>query len=147
MVITTCVLRSGGDFDSDYVDNLYRQWNRNGDGYFVPFTDLDDGNLDIGDSRLDGWWSKLVCFRLKGCVIYFDLDTCIYRSVERLVRVVASESPCFYALRPFRKSEEWASGIMAWNGDFSWLYREWSEEDKQDTWDQRYISRKLAERN
>ena len=67
------------------------------------------------------WWAKLEVFRIKGPVLYFDLDTIVVGSIDPLVEAVARlEADDFLMLRAFRDGN-WASGIMGWTGDYDWL--------------------------
>lgn len=147
-VKVTCVLRSGGDYDRQYVDFLCQQVHKHTAGYpieWCPFTDLEDGSADIDDNRLAGWWSKLKCFTLKGPVLYLDLDTYIVEPLHGFLDAIESNPGTFWALTPFKQGQELASGVMAWNGDFSRLYDELTEDCMQG-WDQVYIYHALKKR-
>lgn len=144
-VTVTCALRSGGDYDRLYVDWLCRQVHKHTAGYPInwhPFTDLDDGDADIDDDRLVSWWCKLKCFTLKGPVLYLDLDTYIAEPLHGLLDAIEGHPGRFWALRPFKPAQELASGVMAWNGDYSWIYEELTP-GHISGWDQMYINQML----
>jgi len=121
-----CVLKTGGDFDAQYVINLKRMLERN---LTVPFrficlTDLDRiTGCEIFKLRDDlaGWWSKIEIFRPgllgNGLKIYFDLDTVIIDNVDELAFLGGD----LYGLRPWnqknRAAGEMAAGLIAWRGN------------------------------
>jgi hypothetical protein len=63
-----------------------------------------------------GWWAKLELFRIPGPVAYFDLDTIIIDDITDIIIY----PHVFTALTGF-KPGRFASGFMAWNGDFRYL--------------------------
>lgn len=146
MVKFVCVLKSGGDYTPAYVNKLSKQM----DGFeFICLTDFAPSAFDFPvlalEHDLPGWWSKLEAFRIIGPVIYLDLDTFVLGSLDKLVSAV-SGGECFMMLTPFARQEQWASGVMAWQGDFSFLLTNHKAIDqKEHQWDQRYISARLLE--
>ncbi len=162
MITIACVLKSGGDYDWEYVGKIYRgvQRNLSCNFDFIVLTDIPLNQIehDINfvntvriiplKSNLSGYWSKIELFRLKGPVIYFDLDTIILSSIDKLAREVLFfgriKQPMFYMLEAF-SSRKWASGIMAWHGDFRWVYSNFiKEEDYQkEKWEVDYILKEL----
>jgi len=82
MVTIACVLRSGGDYDSEYVERLHA-----GVAEHLPiphrFVCLSDVPVPCERITLrfdwPGWWAKMNLFApgLAGDVLYFDLDTVI----------------------------------------------------------------------
>lgn len=91
----------------------------------------------------EGFWCKLEVFRETGAVVYLDLDTIILNhQFGNFLRHVSHAPPSkFWMLTPFNPRETWASGIMAWHGDYSRLWRELKPKHiKKYEWDQRYIS-------
>jgi hypothetical protein len=125
MLTVACVLKSGGDYGPEYVERL-----RDGVAAnlsipykFVCLTDLD---LDLCETiqlinDLPGWWSKIELFRLRGPVLYFDLDTVIGGNLDK----IAAYPHEFTMLREF-KPKGWApgaygSGVMAWCGDYEFI--------------------------
>lgn len=87
-----CVLRSGGDYDEEYVYRLQEDVER-----YLPvkhdFLCLSDVELKCRYWPLDcswpGWWSKMCVFRpwLNGDVLYFDLDTMIVGDLTDIANV------------------------------------------------------------
>jgi hypothetical protein len=82
MLTVACVLRSGGDFDAEYVERLCA-----GVAEHLPiehrFICLSDVPVPCERIQLrhdwPGWWAKMELFApgLAGGVLYFDLDTVI----------------------------------------------------------------------
>lgn len=150
MVIVLCVLKSGGIYGPRYarnlrhmlVDKLEEPWE------FVVLTDMkvDEGFMTMPlIQNWPRWWSKVEAFRIKSRVIYLDLDTSIFGSLVPLAEAIEDKGS-FYMLSPFKESEDWASGIMAWNGDFSFVYDSMTRHlQREIRWDQRYISQRLKE--
>lgn len=73
-------------------------------------------------SNLPGWWSKMELFNEFESAFYIDLDTVIVGDLTRMV----NHDHKFTILRNLsaRHSKKIGSGVMAWNGDYSHLYRE-----------------------
>lgn len=76
-----------------------------------------------------GWWSKMELFRpnlFTGPVLYIDLDTVIINNIDNFVSL--PQDGAFYMLRNFTHGridkQACGSGVMAWSGDYSHLYRE-----------------------
>ena len=157
MLTIACVLKSGGDYDWEYVNRLRNNINDHITQLykFVVMTDMwqdmttpPDGvevwNLE---SEFKTYWSKLELFRLKGEVLYFDLDTIILKGLDFLIegiRTMVSFHPKekhFFMMRAFNRHRRYASGIMAWNGDFEWLYSSTKPEmiERYGKWEQDYI--------
>jgi 2-polyprenyl-3-methyl-5-hydroxy-6-metoxy-1,4-benzoquinol methylase len=149
-----CVLKSGGCYTGQYVEAMRNMVARN---LTVPhrFMCLTDMGALPGSEKLQhgmpGWWSKLELFRVKGPVLYFDLDTVIVGNLDRLGRMaMAMPENTMRMLTPFnakrRQAGEWASGVMAWHGDFRYLLED-APTNLQDAfysgWDQVYIFQSL----
>ena len=129
MLTVACVLRSGGDFDSTWVDALERScFERIREPHrFVCLTDLmiaDVGRIAFIDwvpleHNWPGWWSKIELFRPglfeKGePVLYFDLDTIVVRDIRHLPGTIDCD---LVLLRDFyRLQKGWGTGIMGWTG-------------------------------
>ena len=67
-----------------------------------------------------GWWSKMELYRpnlFEGPVFYIDLDTVVLGNIDHLL-----EQPQFTLLRNLSRGVGAGSGIMAWQGDQSYLY-------------------------
>jgi len=125
MVATVAlVYRTGGDYFPEYVRRLAMAARANGARTVVCLSDHHGVSQWCEHIPLTtdwpGWWAKLELFRaLSGRVVYFDLDTAIRRSI----RPILEYPHRFTMLRGF-KSDRGASGVMAWNGDFSHVARD-----------------------
>jgi hypothetical protein len=143
-----CVLKSGGDYDKDDVYNLKRHVkNHLTVPYeFVCYSDVEE----VADVRLEeglsGWWSKLEIFKEQGPCIFLDLDTALFGSIDPLAEHAKSLSNKIVMLVPFNKRRAaigiFASGVMAWSGDFSYLLDEFTGKGRF-RGDQDYITSKL----
>lgn len=157
MLKVVCVLRSGGDYDWDYVYKLKEGVERN---LSIPFKFLVLTNIPNADNSImqyslerdwKGTWSKIEMFKIVGDVLYLDLDTVLVDNIDYLIEDVkmlyhsALSQAMFFMLNAFKKDEDWASGIMYWEGDFSWLYYELTKREiaSYGKWEQRYIRDKL----
>jgi len=125
-----CVLRSGGDYGPEYVRRLADGVAAN---LSLPYRFICLTNMDV-PSRASplrhgwpGWWSKLELFSqfTHGQVLYFDLDTTIQGSLDD----IAAHPHRFTMLQDFTKPCL-ASGMMAWSGDWSALYRIFAKDPK-----------------
>ena len=114
-------------------------------------TEVPCDRIELQDN-LPGWWSKLELFR-KGLfdtkVLYFDLDTVFMGNIDLL----AEYDHSFSMLRGFREAtvNRRASGIMAWNGDYSFIYDNFKkltpEQIAEIKMDQKFIKAQLEEHN
>lgn len=150
-----CVLKSGGDYDVEYVFALRRALRKHipdwKDTRLICLTDLQIpttlSSLPLRDG-LPGWWSKIEAFRIIGPVIYIDLDTIILGSLDPLIVATKSLMGDFIMLKSFNVREKWASGIMAWKGNWSWLYTQFDPRQMAGLkWDQRYIKGALLRKD
>lgn len=149
-----CVLKSGGAYYASYVyalRNALREhvsyWS---DSRFICLTDIDlpsINTLPLKDG-LPGWWSKIEIFKIMGPVVYIDLDTIIVDSLDPLVEGVKNlHLNQFMMLQAFNRREKWASGIMGWKGNWSWLHEVFNPKTMNGyRRDQRYIKRALLAR-
>jgi len=133
--VVACVFKGGGDFTEDHVQSLKAQVKRHfqADHDFVCVTDQYVGlcRKEYLWYDWEGWWSKLNLFlmndrdRYNGRpVFYLDLDTVI--TDDFLPQM--PETNEFWMIRDFcawgnprYESRWWASGLMAWKGDFSFI--------------------------
>lgn len=161
MIKIVCVLKSGGEYDERYVENLYNAIRRNcfENFQFVCLNDVDNKTEFPLLNDWSGWWSKIELFRLTGKVLYFDLDTIILKDISNMIQVVnnlkENEFIGVKAFNPRRNLYEktmFNSGVMGWNGDFKFIYdnfdfeKESNNPDKECIGDQDYISRELREK-
>lgn len=120
-VLVACVLKSGGPYTPEYVDRLKQGVDKNLSGHeFVCLSDIEVPCKRIPlVNNYSGWWSKIELLRITGSVLYFDLDTVITGDLSD----IAHYPHRFTMLKDFSKDTP-ASGVMAWNGDFSHVYRD-----------------------
>lgn len=155
MVSVVCVLKNGGFFTEAHVALLKEKVRK---FLTVPyqFICLSDMGLINEKPLLNNypkWWSKVEAFRVTGAVIYFDLDTSIFNSLDSVGKSILKSKQqglnCFYMLRTFQKTEGWSSAVMAWSGNWRWLYDEFMAGNDMHTYgyDQRYIIAKMKEKN
>jgi hypothetical protein len=122
-VTVACVLRSGGIYDAMWVERLRAGVDRHlSEHRFVCLSDVDVSCERIPlEHAWPGWWSKIELFRLKGPVLFFDLDTAIVGDLSDIA-AHAVKADGLTMLRDFYAPEHCGSGVMAWNGDLSPLY-------------------------
>ena len=117
-----CVLKSGGCYTPEYVDKLKEDIDKHLKyDYFICFSDL---NIPYHAPLMQdwpGWFSKLEIFKLKGKCLYFDLDTVINGDLTE----IANYPHRFTMLQDFIQPYH-ASGMMAWDGDYSYLYHDFT---------------------
>lgn len=117
------VLKSGGIYDYNYVNNLVAGIKRHTTipHEIVCLTD-NPSNLDV--SKIDRiiplrhnypkWWSKIELFRSdifgKNRVFYIDLDTIIVDNIDDILQIDSE----FCGLRDFYKIVTLGSGLMSW---------------------------------
>lgn len=93
MMTVACVLKSGGDFTTEYVERLRDGIARNLDRpyRFVCFSDVDVPCERIPlEHNWRGWWSKMELFRPDlddGVLLYFDLDTVIVGNLSDIAKI------------------------------------------------------------
>lgn len=120
MITVACVLRSGGCYTPEYVRRLREGVEKHlpVPHTFVCLSDVDvPGRIPL-ENDWHGWWAKIELFRLRGKVLYFDLDTVINGDLTE----IATYPHKFTMLRDFNRPSFYASGVMAWEGDYSHLY-------------------------
>lgn len=126
MLTVVCVMKSGGDFDEDYVFALREGVKEHLQGTlhkFVCYTDVSIPGMSIRflTEGLDGWFSKFEVFKELGPCLYLDLDTIITSDITPLAQDIISQGESFWMLEAFHPLRNWASGIMGWTGDWNWL--------------------------
>lgn len=122
-----CVLRSGGGYDGEWVRRLKNGVERHLTlpHRFVCLTDMEVPCEKVGITRpWRGWWSKLGLFEVfKGPTLYFDLDTVIVGSLD----AIASYPHQFTMAHEYYRPSMKCSTAMAWNGDYSFIAREFAK--------------------
>lgn len=86
--VVACVLKSGGDFDAEYVERLRDGVKKYLGIRFVCLSDVDVPCERIPlTQNLPGWWSKMELFRpdIEGDIFYLDLDTVIVGDLRPVV--------------------------------------------------------------
>lgn len=104
--------KAGGLYEEHHIARLKEQ--------VLQYTGLE---LQTVYGEFPHWWCKMSVFRIKGPALYFDLDTTIISDITPLIEAAQRER--FITLRDFNRDRV-ASGVMAWNGDVSHIYDEFS---------------------
>ena len=76
-----------------------------------------------------GWWSKLEMFKkglFTGTTLYIDLDTVILKNIDDLVEYDHKFTALDNISHP--NCDDIGGGLMAWKGDFSYLYEEFKRD-------------------
>jgi hypothetical protein len=113
MITVACVLKSGGDYDAEYVEKLRDGVAANlGEHRFVCLSDVDVPCERI-PLRHDfpGWWAKLELFYLDGPVLFFDLDTVIAGDLTEIAKYPHK----FTSVSDFYRPRRLQSCVMAWS--------------------------------
>lgn len=139
MIIAT-VLKSGGIYTPEHVYKLRDMVSK-----YIPcgtFTCLTDLDLDVETISLtdgyEGWWAKIELFKIKGPVLFFDLDTIIRGDISHIIEKVKDEK--FVILRDFyRKGNSMQSSMMYWNSDMSFICEKFKENKATFEGDQDFI--------
>ena len=112
-------------YDVEWVNRLYRGVARNLDIPF-KFTCLSNVDTPYNTVKLvsgsDHYWNKIELFRkgiFDGPVIYFDLDVIICKNITNDIKKLPIDK-FLMVEEPYKKIHN--SSIMAWNGDYSYLY-------------------------
>ena len=136
-----CVYKKGNGFTRGYIKALKTIFNKLATLPF-EFYCFDNG-------KYKGWWNKLEIFTMKGKCLYIDLDTVILSGIDDLISITENCSEKeFYMLTPFnlkKRFGSWASGIMAWNGNYSFLYEKFLDTHISTGCDQIFITDNIPE--
>lgn len=127
-----CVLRKGGKvgYDASWVEKLQKAVARN---LTLPYRFVCLSDCDVPCERIpldklgDGWWAKIQLFKpglFTGPTLYFDLDTVICNNIDDIVLAAISQK-CFIMEKA--PNEISSSAIMFWNGDYSKIYKKYTE--------------------
>lgn len=126
MTITVaCVLKSGGNYDAEWVAKLQRGVARH---LSLPHNFVCFSDVDVPCERIPlrhdwpGWWSKLELFvepTDDDTVLYFDLDSVVVGSLD----AIAAHPHEFTMAHEYWRPHLLCSTAMAWRGDYSFLYR------------------------
>ena len=113
-------------YSLDWVDKLYRGVARNLD---IPFQFTCLSNVDTPYntvkliSNSNKFWNKIELFRkdlFDGPVLYFDLDVVICKNITENVKKLLSSDKFLMTQEPYRNIDN--SSMLYWNGDYSYLY-------------------------
>lgn len=124
MLTVASVLRSGSIYSPEWVSRLQAGVARHlaSEHRFVCLSDV-----AVSCERIPllhdwpGWWAKMEVFRLKGPVLYVDLDSAIVGDLEDLA-THTERVDGLSVLRDFYMPMHFGSGVMTWNGDQFRLY-------------------------
>jgi len=107
-----CVLKSGGEYDAEWVRKLRDGVARN---TTIPYTFQCLSDVDVPCERIPlrhdwpGWWAKLEVFRVvDGPTLYLDLDTVVTGSLDHFADIQSD----FSMLRNFNNPQMVGSGVM-----------------------------------
>jgi len=128
--VFACVLKMGGDYKPEHVRALAQQVRKNTtvDHDFICYSDCDILGVKTIPLKkgYPGWWSVPEVYRQKGPTIITGIDTVIRGNIDDLFALaVKSQSQDFWMIRAFANPKKTASGIMIYNGDWSWLWDEY----------------------
>jgi hypothetical protein len=121
------VLRTSDSYKKEYVDLIYNQCKTHAPN--LEFVCISDDESVPGYQKMEHdwptWWPKIEIFKIKGPVLYLDLDTIVVDSLDYMLNEAIKHE--FVAIRDFYKDSaklerSLGSGVMFWNGDFSYLY-------------------------
>ncbi len=133
-----CVLRSGGVYTAEWVCKLRDGVARNltVPHRFICLTDLEHEVEGAGVEVIrlpkdwKGWWSKLCLFApglITGRALYLDLDTIVVGSLDE----IAAYRHHFTMAHEFYRPSKICSTVMAWEGDYSFLYHAFAEDPER----------------
>jgi hypothetical protein len=136
MLNVVCVLKAGRFEQAIYKDgytpeDVLRLRNMVADNLTIPYRFICFSDVDVPCERIPlknnwpGWWSKIEMFSevFDDTVLYIDLDTVIAGDISHF----ADYNHQFTMLRDFGSWNVPNSGLMAWKGDYSFLYKTFTE--------------------
>lgn len=115
-------------YTAEYVNRLYDNLKKHVtlDFNFIALTNRNPIDIKGGvilhplKTKYRGWWAKLYMFKVFKQAFYLDLDTIIVDNIDALIK----HKHKFTMLRNFVTPNNYGSGLMAWNGNYSYLYDE-----------------------
>lgn len=127
------VLKAGPEYRPEYLyllaDSILKH---NPGANIVCLTDMDISHPRITAIPLihgwEGWWSKIELFRpgmLTGPVLYMDIDTVVVGKIPKITPSQLTMLPDVYYTGRF------GSGVMAWNGGYSHIYKAFKKAPKK----------------
>ena len=155
-----CVLKSGGDYNEEYVEKLRAGVERN---VTIPYRFVVLSDLPIKGSYplihdYPGWWSQIELLRIPGPSLQIGLDTVITANIDHILTYIRDElghRVLLHTLGFYRPDAEkcwqqyllnnYANGIVAWNGmDLVWIYDRFKRNPERDMaffeMDQKYLT-------
>lgn len=135
-----CCFRTGGEYKPEHVEALYKQTCRQTTKKynFVCYTDyaesFSDGITVIPlEKNYPGWWSCVELWRHQGPSIIIGLDTMFIGNIDHILQLACDvKGNEFLLLESFWHLGQYINGMQIWNGDWSWLYKNFNYE-KQST--------------
>ena len=132
MSVTVCCVLWGDKFDESYVHNLKAAVARNTTvpHEFVCFSDRQIAGVKtlLLKGGYTGWWNKLQLFdgRIKGRIVYLDLDTLITSSIDWLMKYTGTfagiEDLGVANAHQQHLKGRLQSGVMAWRSEaMDWI--------------------------
>jgi hypothetical protein len=124
MITVVCVLKTGGIYTPEWVRKLRDGVSRH---LTLPHRFVCLSDVEVSCERIPlihdwhRWWPKIEMFRpslFDGPVLYFDLDTVIVGSLDK----IGTYQHRFTMAHEFYRPEKLCSTAMAWNGDYSFIY-------------------------
>lgn len=124
-----CVYRPGADYSGEYVEKLAAGIRRHSRSPVRIVCLTDAGNevrrfvdeiIPLEHPLWPGWWSKIEVFRLRGPVLYLDLDTVVMG--DPLPNNGIMSIAGLVMLRDFGQAVRPESGVMAWETDMLPIY-------------------------
>jgi hypothetical protein len=122
-----CAFSAGNGFDARYVERLQAGLAR---ALARPFAFRVLGPPEV---EWPGWWAKIAAFAIPGPVLLVDLDTVFVGSLVPLADAVERSAGEVFMLRDFNTGAA-ASGLVAWNGDRSDVFRAFEAGARAATW-------------
>jgi hypothetical protein len=127
LLTVACTLKSGGIYTAAWVEKLRASV---AEHLPLPHRFLCMSDVDCPDRiplahDWPGWWSKVEAFRIRGPVLFFDLDTAIVGDLTPFAE--QAERGEFTVLRDFYRPDGFGSGVMAWNVTQLNLYRNFAD--------------------
>lgn len=149
----TCVLKTGGDYKPEHVQALARQVaiHTTLKYRFLCYSDTTIEGVETVplEGNFEGWWAVPEVFRNQGPTIIVGIDTVIRQNIDQLFLLAQNCSPeDFWMIKAFADPNKTASGIMVYNGDWSWLWEEYKTANASGKYrgEQDYTNAKLKER-
>lgn len=116
-------------YTPDHVRWVKRQCDIYAPGFdFVCLSDVPIQGVETVEmvDRWPGWWGKIELFRHFGDCFYMDLDTVLTADISE----IASYRNGLCALKNLSGRPGMGSGLMSWDGDYSFIYNKFSQKPR-----------------